>query len=294
MTPFIQLRTFLEVHRAQSISRASATLGITQPAASAHIRTLEQQIGRSLFRRHARGVEATPMADELAALIAPGLEDIDISFSSLRARTEAVVGTIRIAGPSEFMREKMVGPIAKLHAIGLSARIQLGGRDLIYRALNEGEIDLAITASRPQNAEIGFTLIAEEVLVPVASPTWIGRHLKGQAKLDMAVDYPCIAYDEDLALIAKAVENENLDMSLLRADVVVPDLRMVRDLVEAASGWSVLPDYLIEPAIENKSLVRLETKRPDVKNQLYLAWPKASLRHPRVSYTRDKLIEILN
>jgi DNA-binding transcriptional LysR family regulator len=48
---FEQLRTFLQVARLKSFSRAAEKLGMTQPAISAQIRTLEKEMGARLFDR---------------------------------------------------------------------------------------------------------------------------------------------------------------------------------------------------------------------------------------------------
>src|SRR5271156_145793 len=48
---FEQLRTFLEICRLRSFSRAAEKLMVTQPAISAQIRTLENEVGARLFDR---------------------------------------------------------------------------------------------------------------------------------------------------------------------------------------------------------------------------------------------------
>lgn len=48
---FEQLKTFLEVWRQKSFSRAAEKLLITQPAVSAQIRSLEKEMGAALFDR---------------------------------------------------------------------------------------------------------------------------------------------------------------------------------------------------------------------------------------------------
>lgn len=65
------LRTFVTVHRAGSFTRAAALLGLSQPAVTSQIRTLERQLGRPLFLRQARGVTPTTIGDELAHKAAP-------------------------------------------------------------------------------------------------------------------------------------------------------------------------------------------------------------------------------
>src|ERR1700753_2056044 len=48
---FEQLKTFLHVCRLKSFSRAAEKLGVTQPAISAQIRSLEKEVGARLFDR---------------------------------------------------------------------------------------------------------------------------------------------------------------------------------------------------------------------------------------------------
>jgi len=45
MTYLVQLRSFLDVYRAGSISKAANRLGLSQPAVSSHIHSLESYTG---------------------------------------------------------------------------------------------------------------------------------------------------------------------------------------------------------------------------------------------------------
>ena len=49
------LRTFLTVHRVGSLTEAAKLLGISQPTASTHVHSLEQNLGLRLFERAASG-----------------------------------------------------------------------------------------------------------------------------------------------------------------------------------------------------------------------------------------------
>lgn len=52
-----RLRIFLEVARHQSMSRAAEALYISQPAVSAQVSRLEEEVGIPLFRRMGREVK---------------------------------------------------------------------------------------------------------------------------------------------------------------------------------------------------------------------------------------------
>src|SRR5438045_6426605 len=56
---FEQLRTFQQVCRLKSFSRAAEKLGVTQPAISAQIRSLEKEVGARLFNRDGGKVNFT-------------------------------------------------------------------------------------------------------------------------------------------------------------------------------------------------------------------------------------------
>ncbi len=54
-----QIEGFLEIARQGNLSRAAATLHVTQPALTARLAGLEQELGAPLFRRSHRGMELT-------------------------------------------------------------------------------------------------------------------------------------------------------------------------------------------------------------------------------------------
>ena len=60
-----QLKTFIAVAREGSITRASERLYLSQPAVSAHIKALEEELGIELFARSARGMQLTPDGERM-------------------------------------------------------------------------------------------------------------------------------------------------------------------------------------------------------------------------------------
>lgn len=56
------LKAFIAVFEERNITQASARLYLSQPALSATIRQLEQELGAELFQRQPRGVDVTDAA----------------------------------------------------------------------------------------------------------------------------------------------------------------------------------------------------------------------------------------
>jgi len=285
----LQLRTFVETYRVGSLSRAAANLGLSQPAASAHVQILESAVGKPLFTRLARGVTPTAAAHDLASLVAAPLDAVEAGLLQARAHTLSITGTVHLAGPAEYLGERCAPALQVLLVQGLRLHLHIGNQEKIYAWLANGTAELAITASTPRDRALGQQEIARERLCLVSSPA-LAQRLSGRyAKLTELKKLPAIAYDEELPLIRQYCRGALKFEPDLTPAAIVPELRAVRSLVEAGAGWSVLPDYLCAPGLHSGSLV--EIGAPGPVNPLYLVWVKSALRHPRVAFVRNTLLE---
>jgi len=290
MNRLVYLQTFLEAYRTGSLTRAAQKLGITQPAASSHIASLEGMMGKALFVRQARGVTATPAGDDLARSIAIHLDGLDATMTGAVARSSQLAGTVHLAGPAEYLTERIAPALIPLMTEGVRFRIQIGNRDRIYEALDGGHVDLAIVASRPDNSRYGLANLARERLQLVASEDLAERTRGREVTPEFLCRFPLVAYDETLPLVRTFFEEVFSKSADLQAAVTAPDLRILLSLIVKGAGWTVLPDYICESALRDGQLLELTTERPAPFNQLYLIWNKGALRHPRVVYVRDSLI----
>ena len=111
------LRSFLHIAELGSLSLASQRLGLSQPALSRQLKSLEAQAGTRLLERTGRGVELTEAGRILAeksAVIIDELEQLSAELASLQGKVQGklcigfppAVGS-RIAGPviEQFHRQ---------------------------------------------------------------------------------------------------------------------------------------------------------------------------------------------
>ena len=68
-----QLRTFVAVAREGSITRASEILSLSQPAVSAHIKTMKDNLTLVLFEHTSRGMSLTVQGKKVLAKAEQGL-----------------------------------------------------------------------------------------------------------------------------------------------------------------------------------------------------------------------------
>ena len=276
----------MAAYRLGSLTKAAKHLDITQPAVSQQIRTLEAQIKKPLFVRHARGIIPSAIAHDLARSIGTHIDALEASFNAVQARATNIAGTIHIAGPGEYLSAKVIPLIASLMEREIRVRIHTGGKDRIYALLDDGAIDLAFTASLPSSRTLDYQQIDSETLVMVATPDWIQQKLEQPLDINQLLAQPLIAYDEDLPLIRQYFREVFERTPEVQAAATVADLRTVRQLVLAQQGYSVLPLYLCKTQLQQSQLALIHTPKQSPTNHLNLVWNRGNLRHPRVAFAQ--------
>ena len=116
--------------------------GIQQPAVSAQVIQLENNLGVQLFQR--RPFELLPVGVELFAFVQPFFENLDSVGETLRG---GMVQTIRIGASGVVFREHLpeVLATAKNDFPTLRPTLRVGIQPEIEKWLLEGEIDLGVT-----------------------------------------------------------------------------------------------------------------------------------------------------
>jgi DNA-binding transcriptional LysR family regulator len=153
MQPELRLvRYFVAVAEERNITRAAERLHISQPALSAAVRQLEQQLGVDLLDRSDRVLGITPagmlLAEEGRALLASA----DRVFEAVRGRDAAVVGRLRV-GMTPTARYGL-GPAllsaAAARASGVMLYPQEDTTGALLRDVRGGRLDLAVLFCAPE------------------------------------------------------------------------------------------------------------------------------------------------
>ncbi|MGB3278393.1 MAG: LysR family transcriptional regulator [Pseudorhodobacter sp.] len=193
--PLTALRAFEAAARLGGFAAAAVELGVTPGAITAHIKALEEDLGATLFERHAKGVRLTALAERVLPEMSAGFDALGQAVQTLRAE----------AAP-------LVVHIAALPAV---AQLWLSPRLPALRAAAP-EISVSITAMEepPNLKRAAFDLclfygdgpgevVAEDVIFPVCAPALADRL---QTSADLR-ELPCLSdavWASDWALWAKA------------------------------------------------------------------------------------------
>ncbi|MDX2932528.1 LysR family transcriptional regulator [Streptomyces ipomoeae] len=290
------LRTFVTVHRAGSFTRAAALLGLSQPAVTSQIRTLERQLGRPLFLRQARGVTPTTIGDELAHKAAPHLDAlVEIAESGLD--DDSSLRTLHLAGPPEFTAERALPALTELtgdDGQGFTLRVSFGNADETLEGLAAGHHDLAITTAQPRGALLTTTPLCDEEHVLVAAPRWAERIGPGKLRRKAAhtlENVPVVEVHESLPFVTRYWASVFDSRPTASGTVVVPDLRAVLACVISGAGLAVLPRYLCASALERGDVVALLDPAVPPLRTYFLVVRTGTLAMPHIARAHEWLLQ---
>lgn len=287
------LETFLEIYRSGSVTTAGARLGLSQPAVSARLARLEEQLGGPLFVRAGRGLSPNARADELAGRAGPHLDQLRHALDGA-GRPDGHRGTVHIGGAVEIMAARILPALAPLVAGGMRLRVTIGLAEDLLTALGNARLDLVVSAVRPTRSGLAATPLIDEEFLLVGAPT-LARTIDATA---LAADpvaalshLPLIGYAEDLPIVRRYWRSEFGRRPPNPVAVVVPDLRAVLAAVIAGAGVSVLPRYLTEAALTAGSVEQLHQPEVSPLNTLYLATQRAAREDPSLALVHRHLLD---
>lgn len=162
------LRTFLEVQRMRSFTRAAENLSLTPSAVSARIRQLEGAVRRGLFKRNSQQVQLTPAGERLMRHALGIIEAWDRAEKHVALDDRAPV---TVAGVGSFwdifLQDWLHRVLCELPEV--VPWVEVSGAARIAEKLEHGELHLGFLYSPPQIADLIVREAAALELVLVSS-----------------------------------------------------------------------------------------------------------------------------
>jgi DNA-binding transcriptional LysR family regulator len=206
-----QLRYFVAVAEERNLTRAAARLHIAQQSLSQQMRTLESQLGATLFERSTRGVELTAVGAVLLREARPVLAQAERAVEAVRRAARGEQGELRVGFLStvaNYFMPPVVRAFPERHP-GVTLHTEDVPIAALVAGLRDGTLDAGL--SRPPLVDD----LATEVVLrePVAAVLPEGHRLADRPELTLAdlADEPWVltpraswppwhrSYDEDFA-----------------------------------------------------------------------------------------------
>lgn len=170
---FNQMSTFHAVMTSASLSDAANKLGRTQPAVSAAIKGLEDQLGLQLFERKGRKLTPVPEAHYLLAEADAILSQVSRVRHTMRSLSDGHSGTLKVAampGPVSLIFPKFIAANIS-DTDGISISIQARTSNQIAELTRAQSIDFGFAdAAISQSEETLYRSVVISADCPVAVP----------------------------------------------------------------------------------------------------------------------------
>lgn len=259
----IYLRSFIEVARCQSFTKAAENLGYVQSSVTAHIQKLENEYGVVLFERYGRSMRLTSpgkqLLDAFEQIIA--LYDDSKRLVSRQAKGNLEIGTI------ESLMAFYLPPIFRAF-FECYPQVNLQVNSLveasIYHAVESGALDLGIFIDKPiVSAELESIPIRQEPLVLVAQP---GHRLGGAGPLEIAQlqDEALIATEQGCTYRAAFEKLLKQHGVRYRIQNEFGNLETIKQCVGYGLGIALLPRLAAARELDEGRLISLDFSHPDL------------------------------
>jgi LysR family transcriptional regulator, glycine cleavage system transcriptional activator len=174
LPPLKGIIAFEVVARLGSINKAADELNVTASAVSHQIANLEGYVGRKLFERTSRGLVLTPVGERYQNDVTGALALI--ASAAHNARSAEGVEVLRIHVSPSFASLWLMPRLSAFLAEHPDLRIQLSASHT-HSDFSRGDVDLDIRYGAIKWGELHVETIFEEEMLPLASPTLLGRAL---------------------------------------------------------------------------------------------------------------------
>lgn len=154
-------RIFYHTASAMSFSKAANELHVTQSAVSQAIKSLETQLGISLFFRQGRHVKLSYEGEILFTHIEKAYNFIKAAENSIKSIKSLDEGTVFIGASDTITRYYLISKIKAFHAIYPKVKIAINNRPSPRSVdlLKNGEIDIAVINLSPKGDYEGLDQI---------------------------------------------------------------------------------------------------------------------------------------
>lgn len=268
-----QLQAFVMVTEKKSFSSAARALGLSQPAVTLQIRSLEDYLGVALFDRTKKKIELTlegklfyPTASEILSRLEKTQLEIDELSETLRGKLEVGGSTI----PGQYILPKVLGMFKKAHP-DVTLSLEIGDSRVVTEKVLAREIDVGVVGTYVENKQLEVSKLTEDELVLIAPA---GHQWAGKRKKVASLSQVSFIFREEGSGTRKAIEDflsrrrvplENLNISL-----ELGSSEAVVSAVEAGLGLAIISRWAADKALRLKKLQLVKLEGLPLKRQFYL------------------------
>ena len=270
----MDLRYFVEMASAGSLSQAAGRLSISQPTLSRCLSKLERELRSELFYRHGRGVRPTDAGQRLLSVAADALRLLDGVRDELQSRTLDEVGEVTVGMPPSIA--STVGadlavtfarryPRARL-------RVREGFSGVLLEWIEAGRLDFAVLYDARRASSVLCTpLLLEDLFLVEAAQASQDR--SDEAEVGELAVRPCLLTGPENGLrrvVDAACWSERIQP---KVTMEIDCVAALKQLVARGIGCTVLPFGAVHREVQEGRLIARPFHAPAMRAMLVIATP---------------------
>ncbi|WP_051630569.1 LysR substrate-binding domain-containing protein [Afifella pfennigii] len=237
---FQQARAFHAVVQAGSFSRAARRLGLSQPAVTVQVKSLEAALGTPLFlrARGGAGIELTPAGRRLLAPVRQLLGLVEEIEHQVAETRELKRGVLKVGISTPFTILALMKRFAELYP-GIDVKLSVGNTGELMRELEEGHVDVIVASQLAPPAHLCNRSLGRQSLALIAPRTHpLAR--RSALRLKEVSELPLLLREEGSvtrAVLLKGLERAGLAVSVAAE---LGSREMIKEAAAAGLGLGVV------------------------------------------------------
>ncbi|WP_372636581.1 LysR family transcriptional regulator [Cohnella sp.] len=282
------MKSFLEVARCQSFTKAAENLGYVQSSVTAQIQKLEQEYGVVLFERYGRSMRLTSAGEQLRETFARILELYDDSKRTIARQAKGIleIGTIEslmaFLLPPLFHRFLQSFPEINLQVNELT-------EPSILQAIRTGQLDVGILMDLPiDDEDIESIIVRQEPLVLVAHPEHPLSALQHVGVADLNGQYLIVTEQGCTyrAALERLLGQHGINYQILHE---FGSLEAIKQCVSYGLGIALVPRITVTRELIERTLVTLPFTHTDITFYTQIVHHKKKWLSPAIRHLIDLL-----
>ena len=233
------LQTFVSYVETESVVTTAEHLGMSQPAVSAHLKRLHEQLPVPPLITKGRGKELTAYGRTLYDAVKHGMKEIDRGIESTNQRymTPEQV-TLRVG-----VRNELLPRIAQILEFPGKLVFTASSTKQSTEDLLENKIDIAITTAAADSPYLVAKVLFSEPVKLACPKKWMqdAPSLEAFREKGLAATLPILSYRADPPFLPEWSKWCDLKMNQLKIAVQCENWFAISSMIGAGRGYSIIP-----------------------------------------------------
>ncbi len=245
-----QLRSFYEVVREQSFTRAADKLFLTQPAISLQIKALEDELDEILLERNRRQLRLTPAGEILFAHTKAVLSRLEKAHDDIAALKQVLRGRLAIGTSDTNCTYVLPNVLAEFRARYPAVELDIRNRmsPEVGNLVLNNEVEFGLTTLPVKHRDLVSESLFEQRDVLICPP----NHALGKRRrigLKQLAEYPFLALERGSTsrqLLDEVFQQQGLT---LQVEMTLGGIEIIKRYVEIGLGIALVPAVAVEAEV---------------------------------------------